>query len=544
MISLTLQTTLAILTAHASGLIVDVVQGVQGAAGPSNLPTLRLCRPLINQSPVAIDPLKTTCPDGSSVFWLWNYNSQPSDKTQSLLNLLGVTSNSRETPYLLSQVDYNTVFSYGFTNPGLRYQPSAFKVKRDGVYQTIDSNNQLRVNDELEYFSPVLNENVDKTLRIQSQGKSPPYLMRQLTDANGNVILDTTYPTATLRVNSLGNTELVLPRGNWLQRGAQGLTNVANTVKSGFNTFVAKPLANTATYISQNSPQWRENAKTWLGQTGGNLYNGAGALVNNGVNYISRPLANAGNWVENKLANGVDRLGNALNSGVDYITAPLAAGGEWVETKLANGVDRLGNAVNNGVDYITAPLVEGGEWVERTANNYVAKPLAQAGAWVGNTATNAYNTARQDLTGVGGAIGQGWQSAKDFANEGLDAAGGWARGQINNGLQRVDKWVNGGVPMLQTVGGMAQPVQSAIPVLGQYQQAQPVPSGMPVAGQVNNNALPVVAPQGLGGSTVGVLGANGGVPSVMRTGGGLPVNGNLPWGQGANQYFVPGQAKA
>ncbi|KAK6340281.1 hypothetical protein TWF730_002045 [Orbilia blumenaviensis] len=494
MISLALHTIwLAILSTRASGLIIDVIQTIPGTTDP---PKLRLCRPLVGQSPVTVDPLKTACPDGSSAFWLWNYNSQPSDQMQTLINLLGVASGSQEIPYLLSQVDYNTVFSYGFTNPGLRYQPSVFKVKRNGEYQAIDSNNRLQNDDEFEYFSPVTDPAADKALRIQVQGKTPQYLMRQLTDGTGKAIdASSTYPTVTLKINSLGNTELVLPKGNWLQRGAQGLLNAANTIKSGFNAYVAQPLANTGTYITQNSPQWQETAKTWLGKTGNGLYNQAGALINNGVNYLSQPLANAG---------------------------------QWVETKLVNGIDQAGNVLNNAVDYVAAPLVAGGEWVENAANNYITQPIAQTGAWIGNTAANAYNTAVQDLTGVGPALGQGWQTVKD-------TAGDWARGTINNGLQRVDRWVNG-VPVLQSVGTMGQ-VLGAVP---SYIPASPLQTGAPSVGQVNSNALPIVAPQDVGGGNV--LMSNG-IPATLRTGGQY-VAGNAPWGLSASQYYVPGQAKA
>ncbi|KAK6344853.1 hypothetical protein TWF718_006805 [Orbilia javanica] len=499
MISLTVHTLFAVFATSVSGLIIDVFPSVPGT---NDLPTLRLCRPLINQSPIAVNPLKTACPDGSSSFWLWNYNSQPSDQMQTLVNLLGVTSNSRETPYLLSQADYNTVFSYGFTNPGLRYQPSAFKVKRDGAYQAIDNNNQFRVGDELEYYSPVAGSvsDADKTLRLQIQNKSPTYLMRQLTDGSNQVIpTTTTYPTVTLKINSLGNTELVVPKGNWLQRGVQGLTNVANTLKSGLNTFVAQPLTNAATYLSQNSPQWQENAKVWLGKTGNNLYDRAGAVLNNGVNYITQPLANAGGWVE---------------------------------TKVLNGIDRAGNALDGAVDYIAAPFVAGGEWVENAANNYITQPIAQTGQWIGNTANNAYNTAIQDLNGIGPAIGQGWQAVKDVTNQGLANAGGWVRGQINNGLRGVDGWVNG-APVLQTVGStgqVVQPVPSYIPVA-----AFPVQSGSPVASQANRNALPIVAPQNqaLGGSTIG---------ATLRTASGDTAD-DFPWDMSASQFFVPGQAK-
>ncbi|KAK6520164.1 hypothetical protein TWF506_000448 [Arthrobotrys conoides] len=496
MISLVISTVLAVFTTSASGLIIDVLQSVPG----TDLPTLRLCRPLPGKNPVVVDPLKTACPnEGSS--WLWNYNSQPSDQMQTLINLYGGTSNPLETPFLLSQADYNTKFSYGFTNPGVRYQPSVFKVKRGEVYQSIDINNSLLVGDELEYFGPVVNNDADKTLRIQSENKQPSYLTRQLTDSSGNVLEATkAYPTATLKIISLGKTEIVVPQGNWLQRGAQGLTNVANTLRSGLNTFVARPLANAATYISQNTPQWQQDAKAWLGKTGNNLYDKAGAVLNNGVNYVAQPLINAGGWVD---------------------------------TKVANGINRAGNALDGAVDYISAPLVAGGEWVQNAANNYIAQPIAQTGQWIANTAANAYNTAIQDLNGIGPALGQGWQAAKDVTNLGLGNAGNWARGQINNGLRGVDRWVND-YPVLQSGSGMGQMVQavpSFIPTA-----SFPVQSGAPVVNQVNSNALPIVAPQdqSLGGSAIG---------ATLRTGGESPTADDYPWDMSASQFFVPGQAK-
>lgn len=104
---------------------------------------------------------------------------------------------------------------------------------------------------------------------LTQKPNSPIYLMHQPSDASGNALQSTTtYPTATPKIDSLGNTELILPKGNRLQRGAQGLANVANTLKSGLNTFVAQPLANAATYISQSSPRRQENPKVWLGKTG------------------------------------------------------------------------------------------------------------------------------------------------------------------------------------------------------------------------------------------------------------------------------------
>ncbi|KAK6496741.1 hypothetical protein TWF481_001729 [Arthrobotrys musiformis] len=503
-----LQTILAVLTTSASGLIIDVVQSVPGK---TNLPTLRLCRPLTSQPPTTVNPLKASCPDSGSAFWLWNYNAQPSEQSQSLINLLGVTSNSRETPYLLSQATENTLFEYGFTNAGLRYQPSVFKVKRNGAYQGIDSNNQLQVGDELEYFGPTIN-NGDKTLRIQSQSKSAPVLTRQLTDSSGKALQSsTTYPTVTLRINSLGNTELVLPTGNWLQRGAQGLTNIANTIKSGVNTYIANPLANTATYIQNNVPQWQG----LLTKAGNVVYDKTGAAINNGINYISQPLSNAGNWVGTKLVNGVDYANNALDKA-----------GNWVGTKLVNGIDYANNALDNAVRYATTPFETGGQWIEKVANNYIAQPIAQTGQWIANTAGNAYNTAIQDLNGVGSALGQGWQAAKDVTNLGVANAGGWVRGQVNTALKGVDGWVNGGVPLLRTVGG--QYVQAA-PSLIQV-AAYPVQSGSP--SDANANALPVVAPQGLGGSAIG---------GTLRTGGEY-VDDDFPYDMSASQFFVPGQA--
>ncbi|KAF3310969.1 hypothetical protein TWF173_009089 [Orbilia oligospora] len=530
---LVLLTALGVLTTSASGLIIDLIQSVPG----KDLPTLRLCRPPIEglvNSPPAINPLKTSCPVGSSVFWLWNYNSQPSDNMQTLINLLGVTQNSRETPYMLSEVAYDTPFSYGFTNPGLRYQPSVFKVKRGGEYQAIDSNNPFQEGDELEYFSPTINNDDDKNLRIRSENRKPPVLTRQLTDSSGAAFESTKlYPTVTLKINSLGNTELVLPKGNWLQQGAQGLTNVANTLKSGLNTFVAQPLTNAATYISKNTPQWQENAKAWIGKTGNNLYNTAGAVLNNGVNYIAQPLANAGGWVDTKVTNGINRAGNALNGAVNYVAAPFIAGGEWVDAQVDNGINRVQNAINNAVDYAAAPFVAGGKWVENTGTNYITQPIARAGQWIGNTATNAYNTAIQDLNGVGGALGQGWQAAKDVTNLGLANAGNWARGQINNGLQTVGQWVNG-YPVLQSggvTGQVVQPMPSYIPTA-----AFPVQSGSPAANQADSNALPIVAPQeqNLGGSATG---------ATLRTGGEYETADEYPWDMSASQFFVPGKVK-
>ncbi|KAF3233355.1 hypothetical protein TWF192_002386 [Orbilia oligospora] len=487
MILSVLLTVLGVLTTSTSGLIIDVIQSVPG----KELPTLRLCRPPLyepDNSPPVINPLKTSCPVDSSPFWLWNYNSQPSDNMQTLINLLGVTQNSRETPYMLSEAAYNTPFSYGFTNPGLKYQPSV----------------------------------------------KPPVLTRQLTGSGGTPLESTKfYPVVTLKINSLGNTELVLPKGNWLQQGAQGLTNVANTLKSGLNTFVAQPLANAATYISKNTPQWQENAKAWIEKTGNNLYNTAGAVLNNGVNYIAQPLANAGEWVDTKVTNGINRAGNALGGAMNYVTAPFEAGGEWVNAGIQNGVNTVQNAVNNAADYVAAPFVAGGKWIRNAGTNYITQPVAQAGQWIGNTATNAYNTAIQDLNGVGGALGQGWQAAKDVTNLGLANAGNWARGQINNGLQAVGQWVNG-YPVLQSggvTGQVVQPMPSYIPTA-----AFPVQSGSPAANQADSNALPIVAPQeqNLGGSAIG---------ATLRTGGEYVTEDEYPWDMSASQFFVPGKVK-
>ncbi|RVD86934.1 uncharacterized protein DFL_005185 [Arthrobotrys flagrans] len=123
--------------------------------------------------------------------------------------------------------------------------------------------------------------------------------MHQPSDASGNALQSTTtYPTATPKIDSLGNTELILPKGNRLQRGAQGLANVANTLKSGLNTFVAQPLANAATYISQSSPRRQENPKRVDGWVNGvpvpQNVDGAGHVAQAMPSYTGCGVAYAG----------------------------------------------------------------------------------------------------------------------------------------------------------------------------------------------------------------------------------------------------------
>lgn len=53
----------------------------------------------------------------------------------------------------------------GYLIRGFNYRIYRFKVKRGGEYQAIDSNNPFQEGDELEYFSPTINNDDDKNLR-------------------------------------------------------------------------------------------------------------------------------------------------------------------------------------------------------------------------------------------------------------------------------------------------------------------------------------------------------------------------------------------
>ncbi|KAK6539377.1 hypothetical protein TWF694_009603 [Orbilia ellipsospora] len=480
MVHFSVQASLALLASTASGLIIDVIQLPQIA----NTPVLRLCRPLLGQQVVAANPLRGNgCPSGASPFWLWDYNSTPNirnalGKVETLINLKGLDTGSGEDTYMLNELGYDTKFLYGTTQFGLRVQPSQFRIKRNGVYQQIDVNNKLAVDDLLEFFGPPSPAVMDATIRLQSQSRNPAYpapLIRQLGTAT-SAISTAQYPIITLRIASLTNQEIIVPAQSWLQRGTNFLSQAANAVRSGYDTVVSA-------------------ATPYLKNLGNSVYGAAGNLIDKGINAVAYRIGSLADATDKKLAQWTDRAGdyvtnlgtrlvdsagnylnnlgtriadstlvsnavgladaaaNRLSQAYDNTVGGLVAAGGYIDNRATRAYDKLGNVLNNAVDYVAAPLATAGQWVGDTA-------AAVPGRLVGG-----YN-------GVINQLGNAWQGVKDLTAAGLtNLAGGISPGVVVPGAvgavqQEVVADAAGDVEMIPLNGGV--PVvedQVSVPVL-------------------------------------------------------------------------------
>ncbi|KAF3925181.1 hypothetical protein ABW20_dc0102596 [Dactylellina cionopaga] len=490
------QTSLVLLAASvssASGLIITVLQ--QSSTGAA-LPKLRLCRPSPGQNPVAINPLKESCPAGSP-FWLWQYNGTPSVEGATLINLLG-PSGPREVPGLLNEQAYNTMFSYGYTNPGLRAQLSSFRVKDSttGAYKRIDSNTPLKVDDLLEFYGPVAPNAQDRTLRrntlsplVQSQNKQPPYLMRQITNAQGQPIAHPLYPTVRLQIASLGNQEIVAQEQSWWQKGTNLLSQAGTAIQSAYNA--AAPSLSSA----------YNSASNWVSANAPGLIDKAGAAVNNAGNYLvnkaTQPLAATGQWVG-------DQAGKLYASG-EQVLSNLGNKAAGIASPLYNAA---GTYLNNAIDNITVPLANAGEWVGNQASYIVNNPRAVAKGAL-NAITALPGQASAKLDSLGNTIADNLVAAGDSVNNGLINAyktygnlKQQAKTATANRLTSLAGWFNPAIAAGQMAPvGQQGAVTPVTPVVagGQVLETTPLLQEQVVGAAVPVNEVPVVeVPVGAG----------------------------------------------
>ncbi|KAF3921514.1 hypothetical protein AA313_de0200465 [Arthrobotrys entomopaga] len=473
---------LAFLVSTASSLIIDVVQLPQ----TSYTPVLR-CQPVIAANPSQGEG----CPTGSP-FWLWDYNSTPTvynaqGRAETLVNLKGLDTQNKENTYLLNELGYDSKFMYGTTQYGLRAQPSdtadmvylgggyvRFRVKRNGVYQKIDVNNKLAVDDLLEFSGPAAPAARDTTIRLQSQSKNPAYapVIRQLTSAITNPISTAQYPVVTLRIASLGNQEIIAPKQSWLQRGSSLLSKATNAIKSGYNTVVS-------------------GAVPFLQDLSAAVYDDAGNLINKGINAASYGIGSFLNAADKKLAQWTDDAGNYVaglgpriaNSAENYFNN---LGTRIANSSLANTaaglVDAAGNKLSRVYDNAVGGLIAAGGYIDDQAGNklnsavdYVAAPLARAGQWVGE----APGRLVAGYNGLVGQLGNQLQGLRD---------------RTANGLTNLAGRISPGVVAPGAAGGVVKdvemiPLSGGVPVV---QEQASVPAVQGVVARGLSEDLPVI----------------------------------------------------
>ncbi|EPS37020.1 hypothetical protein H072_9402 [Dactylellina haptotyla CBS 200.50] len=468
------QAGLVFLASTVSGLIIDLIPLPQ----TTSTQILRLCRPLNGQNPIAINPQKEACPNGGANFWLWDYNMTPNAKgtLNTLINLKGLDTPTKSSTYLLNEAGYNTRFSFGITQQGLRAQPSEFRIKRNGVYQSINVNNKLAIDDILEFYGPVAATAPDTTIRLQTQSKAPAYLIRQLsTSPSPQSISTAQYPIVTLRIASLGNQEIIAQKQSLWQKGTSFLSGVGNKLQSAYN--LATP------YLSNAY----DSATNYLAQQGGKLYDAAGNAINTGLNAAGA-----------KLGQLYDAAGNAINNGVNSATAwagdQLTAAGNGISNGISNALSPLTNKVQELYDSagnrINQFVGAAGNAITQLPNS-AYKALYNAGNWVNGQVNNAANAAGnwvgQNVTPYLNQAGNALNSAVDYVTPSLANAGQWVGDQAAS--------------VYGTLAGQPQQQQQVIP---QETEMVPLVSGQPLQG------MPQQVQQGVG------MAAQQGQPVVAR----------------------------
>lgn len=134
------------------------------------------------------------------------------------------------------------------------------------------------------------------------------------------------------------------------------------------------------------------------------------------ITSIAEKLLAAGNWIVDKLIEGVKALGGAIGD---------AAG--WVKDRLIEGLKSFGEGYKAAGSWVIDKIVEGAK--------SLASPVVAVGGWIKNRVAEGIDALKEVFKGIGGDpikwIIEGFKAYVELTT----GVGGWIKNRVNEGIQ-------------------------------------------------------------------------------------------------------------